>query len=65
MSRPRHIRQAARAKREPFEVAANDDDEQTWAERYAEHAQDDTAESYQLDQIASANSGTDAINRRD
>ena len=64
MSRPRSIRQAAKAKRDP-----HFDPPEWWAQWWADQAlseqgMDDMADQYQREQIASANSGTDEINYR-
>ncbi len=62
MSRPRHIRQAAKAKRQPFDVAANDETPLTWADFYAQIDEVVTDDAYQLDQLADANSNSKELN---
>ena len=75
MSKPRAHRAAAKAKRELFtsiqagkpligQAFTFSDQPQMWAEWYASHKPADTAESYQSDAIADANSGTDEMNNR-
>lgn len=62
MSRPRSIRQAAKAKRETdiWEAAP-----QWWRDdELSDDDMDALADQYQREQIASANSGTDEINYR-
>lgn len=62
MSTPRTIRHARKAKRMPFETAANDENAETWAEFFAQADEVVTDESYQLDQLADANSQSEQIN---
>jgi hypothetical protein len=62
MSTPKTIRHARKAKRMPFEIAANDDTPQTWCDFFAQADEVVTDESYQLDQLADANSQSKQIN---
>ena len=58
--RQRDLRKARQQKRE--RIAANDDTPLTWAEFYQQIDEVVTDESYQLDQLADANSDSKQIN---
>jgi hypothetical protein len=51
MSTPKTIRHARKAKRQPFETAANDENAETWAEFFAQADEVVTDESYQLERL--------------